>query len=174
MNEHKAIPAPRWAVRAAWASAISATAGFIPIHAVWAAGIPLWADPAKFDDWYAQGGGPYLFLLSGLAVLAGILALSMIRPWGQVFPRRAPLLAGRKVPRRTLSATGFTVAAFLLGYTVWAAWQSVVTFGDEGIFSEWIVVYGIPHFLVWGIGLLMATWSYRARTARPRPALAAV
>jgi hypothetical protein len=164
MNEHLAVPAPRWAVRAAWASAISATVGFIPIHAVWAAGIPLWADPDKFEVWYDQGGGPYLFVLSGLATLAGILALSLVRPWGQVFPRWVPLLAGRKVPRRTLAATGFTVSTFLLGYTVWAAWQTATDFTEEGVFSPWIAVYGIPHFLVWGIGLFAAAWSYRART----------
>ncbi|MFD8784576.1 hypothetical protein [Kitasatospora sp. NPDC059599] len=37
-------------------SALSATAGFIPLHAVWALGVPLWADEAKFRDWYAGGG----------------------------------------------------------------------------------------------------------------------
>ncbi|MEU5157433.1 hypothetical protein [Glycomyces sp. NPDC021274] len=169
MNEHTAVEAPRWAVRAAWASALSSTVGFIPIHAVWAAGIPLWADPDKFKDWYVEGGGPYLFVLSGLATLAGILALSLIRPWGQIFPRWVPLLAGRKVPRRTLSGTAFAVSVFLLGYTGWAAWLTAADFTDEGIFSPWIVVYGIPQFLVWGIGLFMAAWSYRARTA-PRPA----
>ncbi|MEU1686695.1 hypothetical protein [Micromonospora sp. NPDC005707] len=37
-------------------------------------------------------------------------------------------------------------------------------FTDDGIFSPWIVVYGIPQFLVWSIGLFLAAWSYRART----------
>jgi hypothetical protein len=164
-------PAPRWAVRAAWASALSATIGFIPLHAVWALGIPLWADEDKFRDWYADGGGPYLFVLCGQAVMAGVLALSLVRPWGLVFPGWTPLLAGRRVPRRTLTTTAFAVSAFLLLYTVWAAVLSVIQVNDEdlresgAIFSPWIVVYGIPQFLVWGIGLFLAAASYRARTS---------
>ncbi|WP_067474634.1 hypothetical protein [Actinomadura hibisca] len=159
------MPVPRWAVRAACASAFSATVGFIPLHAVWAVGVPLWADESKFRDWYAQGGGPYLLVLSGMATLAGVLALSLVRPWGRIFPRWVPLLSGRMVPRRTLCTTAFAVSAFLLLYTAWAAWLSVGSFNDDGVFSPWIVVYGIPQFLVWGIGLFLAAWSYRARTA---------
>ncbi|MFJ6789430.1 hypothetical protein [Streptomyces angustmyceticus] len=156
---------PRWAVRAAYASALSATVGFIPLHAVWALGIPLWADQEKFRAWYAVGGGPYLFVLSGLALLAGVLALSLVRPWGLVFPSWTPFLAGRRVPRRTLAATAFTVSAFLLLYTVWAAAQTVGDFSDDGVFTPWIVVYGIPQFLVWSIGLALAAHSYRRRTS---------
>ncbi|MEU7731478.1 hypothetical protein AB0B78_40735 [Streptomyces sp. NPDC040724] len=159
------IPLPsRRAVRAAYASAFSATVGFIPLHAVWALGIPLWADENKFRDWYAVGGGPYLFVLSGMAVMAGVLALSLVRPWGLVFPSWVPLVAGRRVPPRTLASTAFTVAAFLLLYTVWAAILTVIQWNDPGVFSRWIVVYGIPQFLVWGIGLLIAAHSYRSRT----------
>ncbi|GCD46915.1 hypothetical protein GKJPGBOP_06669 [Streptomyces paromomycinus] len=59
--------------------AFSATVGFIPLHAVWALGVPLWADEEKFREWYAAGGGPCLPVLSDLALLAGILALSPVR-----------------------------------------------------------------------------------------------
>lgn len=165
--EHTAgVPAPpRPAVRAAYASALSATVGFIPLHAVWALGIPLWADEDRFEEWYALGGGPYLFLLNGLALLAGILALSLVRPWGVVFPGRTPFLAGRRVPRRTLAATAFALSAFLLLYTVRAVAQTVTGFDDDAVFSPWIVVYGIPQFLVWGGGLLIAARSYRRRTS---------
>ncbi|MFF7994975.1 hypothetical protein ACFZDG_35035 [Kitasatospora xanthocidica] len=161
-----AVPPPsRRATRAAHLSALSATVGFIPLHAVWAFGVPLWADETRFRDWYAGGGGPYLLSLSAMAALAGVLALSLVRPWGVVFPRWVPLLAGRRVPPRTLAATASTVAVFLLLYTAWAAALSVAQWNEPGVFSRWIVVYGIPQFLVWGIGLLVAARSYRARTA---------
>ncbi|WP_411137748.1 hypothetical protein [Streptomyces sp. C10] len=163
------VPRPsRRAHRAAYASALSATLGFIPLHAVWALGIPLWADEGRFRDWYDLGGGPYLFVLSGLALLAGVLALSLVRPWGLVFPAWVPLARGRRVPRRTLTATAYSVAAVLLLYTAWAAAQLTLHFGDDGIFSPWTVVYGIPQFLVWGIGLLIAAHSYRTRTSPSR------
>ncbi|WP_199548313.1 hypothetical protein [Streptomyces sp. N35] len=166
-------PPPRRAVRAAYASALSATAGFIPLHAVWALGVPLWADESKFPDWYADGGGPYLFVLSGLAALAGVLALSLVRPWGLVFPSRVPLVHGRRVPPRTLTTTAVTVAALLLAYTAFAAFQTVAQWNDPGIFSRWITVYGIPQFLVWGIGLLIAARSYGRRTRLVLPHYAA-
>ncbi|MER7170005.1 hypothetical protein [Streptomyces mesophilus] len=160
-------PPPRRAVRAAYASALSATVGFIPLHAVWACGVPLWADANKFRDWYAAGGGPYLFLLNSLAALAGVLALSLVRPWGLVFPAWVPLVHGRRVPRRTLTTTAVTVAVFLLAYTAFATFQTVAQWNDPGIFSRWITVYGIPQFVVWGAGLLIAAVSYgrRARLA---------
>ncbi|MEV4106351.1 hypothetical protein [Nonomuraea sp. NPDC049695] len=100
-----------------------------------------------------------------MAMLAGVLALSLVRPWGLVFPRWVPLVSGQRVPHRTLATTAFAVSVFLLGYTAWAAWQLAADFSDDGIFSPWIVVYGIPQFLVWGIGLFLAAWSYRARAA---------
>ncbi|MEV7728942.1 hypothetical protein AB0P15_30015 [Streptomyces sp. NPDC087917] len=157
---------PRRATRAAYASALSATVGFIPLHSVWALGIPLWVDEDKFRDWYAVDGGPYLFVLCGLALMAGVLALSLVRPWGLVFPSGAPLVAGRRVPPRTLASTAYTVAVFLLLYAAWAAVLTVSQWNEPSIFSRWIVVYGIPQFLVWGIGLLIAAHSYRGRTTR--------
>ncbi|MGW2918848.1 hypothetical protein ACWDBF_13415 [Streptomyces angustmyceticus] len=67
----------------------------------------------------------------------------------------------RSVAARTCSCS----AAFLLLYTVWAAAQTVGDFSDDGVFIPWIVVYGIPQFLVWGIGLALAAHSYRRRTS---------
>ncbi|TYC68188.1 hypothetical protein EH183_40845 [Streptomyces sp. CB01881] len=156
---------PRRAVRAAYASALSATLGFVPLHAAWALGVPLWTDEENFRAWYAEGGGPYLFVLCAMAVLAGALALSLVRPWGLVFPAWVPLVAERPVPRRTLAATAHALSAFLLLYTAFAAFVTVTQFDSaDAIFSPWIVVYGIPQFLVWGIGLLVAARSYAART----------
>ncbi|MFD8751057.1 hypothetical protein ACFV0O_08745 [Kitasatospora sp. NPDC059577] len=87
---------------------------------------------------------------------------------GVVFPGWVPLAGGRRVPHRTLAATAFTVATFLLLYTAWAAALTVVQWNEPGIFSRWIVVYGIPQFLLWGFVLLIAARSYRSRTT-PRP-----
>ncbi|MER7500866.1 hypothetical protein AB0L05_02240 [Nonomuraea pusilla] len=45
------------------------------------------------------------------------------------------------------------------------AWQVIHRFSDDGVFSRWMGVCGVPQFLGWGIGLFAAAWSYRARTA---------
>ncbi|MFI6941329.1 hypothetical protein ACIBI4_18800 [Streptomyces sp. NPDC050418] len=158
-------PPSRRTIRAAYASALSATVGFIPLHAVWALGIPLWADPDRFDTWYAEGGGPYLFVLNAMAALAGLLALSLVRPWGHTFPAWLPLLRGHRVPPRTLTATAYTVATALLAYTAFATYRTFVEWNDPGVFSRWIAVYGIPQFLVWGIGLFIAARSYGRRAS---------
>ncbi|MEU5021664.1 hypothetical protein AB0G60_30235 [Streptomyces angustmyceticus] len=36
---------------------------------------------------------------------------------------------------------------------------------DDGVFTPLIVVYGIPQFPVWSIGLALAAHSYRRRTS---------
>ncbi|GAA1623694.1 hypothetical protein GCM10009828_059960 [Actinoplanes couchii] len=87
-------PEPR-AVVAGWVAALAAGAGFIPLHLVWAAGIPLFADAKRFAAWHAHGGGAYLWIVNGLAVLPVILALALIRPWGLVFPARMSMIRPR-------------------------------------------------------------------------------
>jgi hypothetical protein len=155
----------RIVIRSAYLSAAAATIGFIPLHLVWALGIPLWADADLFAAWHRDGGGTYLLTLNVLALLPAVLAVALVRPWGEVFPRWAPLLAGRPVPRRLLIAPGFGVSVFLLGYTVFAAAVAPSQWNDPAaVFSPWLIVYGVPQFLVWAIGLLIATRSYARRT----------
>jgi hypothetical protein len=43
---------------------------------------------------------------------------------------------------------------------------AIVVFDEpEAIFSPWTIVYGVPQFTVWALGLFLATRSYSARTA---------
>ena len=86
------VPPPsRGAIRAAYSAV-----GFIPLHLIWALGVPLFAYPELFDPWYADGGGGYLWALNGLALLPIVLALALVRPWGLIFPRWVPGLSGRE------------------------------------------------------------------------------
>jgi hypothetical protein len=152
-------PPSRRAVRAAWAAAASATLGFVPLHLAWALGFPLFADPELFRDWHDDGGRGYLLTLNALAVLPAVLALALVQSWGLRFPRRLLVVAG----------TGLGV--FLLLYTLYAAVLGVVLADAENaVFSPWTVVYGVPQFLIWAGGLLIATRSYAART-RPADAV---
>jgi hypothetical protein len=49
------VPPPdRRARVAAYASALSAVIGFVPLHMVWALGIPLFADKQRFATWYVH------------------------------------------------------------------------------------------------------------------------
>ncbi|MGC4746848.1 hypothetical protein ACLQ28_14465 [Micromonospora sp. DT201] len=165
------VPPPSRIARiAAYASAAAAVIGFIPLHLVWAFKVPLFANEAMFEDWYADGGGLYLFALCILAALPAVMSLALVRPWGLVFPRWVPMVAGRRVPRRLLVIPGYTVPALLLLYSLYAVVVTIVEFDSpEAIFSPWTAVYGLIQFIPWWLGLFLATRSYAARTAPSRP-----
>ncbi|GIE34453.1 hypothetical protein Ait01nite_074980 [Actinoplanes italicus] len=137
----------------------------MPLHVVWAAGIPLFADEQRFEVWHADGGAAYLWTLNALAVLPAVLAFALIRRWGLEFPRWVPRLAGRRVPRLLLVVPGYALVVALSGYTALAVVLSFVQWDSpEVIFSPWTGVYGVVHFVVWISALAVATHSYAKRT----------
>ncbi|MEU8816824.1 hypothetical protein [Actinoplanes sp. NPDC048796] len=153
------------AVRAGWVAALAATVGFMPLHVVWAAGVPLFAVEERFDEWHADGGAVYLWTLNALALLPAVLALALIRPWGLVFPGWVPGLAGRRVPRGLLLVPGYGLVVALSAYLAFATVLAFVQWdAPEAIFSPWTGVYGILHFTVWIVALAVATRSYERHT----------
>ena len=95
-----------------------------------------------------------------LKVLAGLLALALVRPWGRVLPRRlllvtawggATLLAlygGLLVVVQALLVSGVIAPAGSVDWT--ALW--------------WHLLVWDPWFLVWGILLGVAAWYYQRGT----------
>ncbi|BEL07770.1 hypothetical protein Q0Z83_059610 [Actinoplanes sichuanensis] len=154
------VPPPgRRAVLAGRVAALAATVGFMPLHVVWAAGIPLFADAERFRVWHSDGGGFYLWTLTTLALLPAGYALALIRPWGLTFRD------GRRVPRMLLIAPGYALVAALGGYAALAVVLSAVQWDSpEAIFSPWTGVYGIGQFTVWVGALAVAVRSYARRT----------
>ncbi|MEW9531518.1 hypothetical protein [Microbispora sp. NPDC049125] len=109
-----------------------------------------------------------------LAVLGVFLILSLVRPWGQVFPRWTLSLRGRRVPRWLPLTPAMIGAATLAPYggagAVYAALGTlgVVTVprGDlptpgDALLVIWI---GLGAFAVYGIALGVVAWSYLRRT----------
>ena len=114
-----------------------------------------------------QGGGVSLSLFEIGFVLAGmVLPLALIRPWGQVFPRRVPLLSGRRVPRWLVLGPAFGIAG---GLTVYFG-VAIVQFAAETLSGTWEQRAGslplaffwvaMPAYLVWGLGLGVAALGY--------------
>ncbi|WP_234392960.1 hypothetical protein [Streptomyces pactum] len=116
-----------------------------------------------------------------LAALGVFLLWGLVRPWGQVFPRWAPFLRGRRVPRRLPLTPALIGAATLAPYGVFGlgyltlATTGVVTMrrGDfpspaDALLVAWI---GMIAFAAYGIALAVAARSYWSRT-RPLPAAA--
>ncbi|MFF0519941.1 hypothetical protein ACFYTC_14635 [Actinomadura nitritigenes] len=183
--------APRGVRRAAYAGALA----FVPYMAMkttWAfggtfAGIPGDEVVAEFRRNGASGLvltlERYGLDFTTLSALAGIfLLLGLTHRWGQVFPRWAPPLTGRRVPRWLPLVPAWLGAATLGPYGVVGtlAYLLPIAAGvrdlpHDGLMSGWsgwtVAACGIGAFGVYGIALGIAALSYQRRT-RPRCAAA--
>jgi hypothetical protein len=181
-------PPPPWARRAGHVAWVAPLLGFIPLHIPWILGIPLFANPDPFREWY-HGRGPgvgdhpvdgflglpagafYLSILCILAGLGGILALGLISDWGLVFPRWIPLLPGHRVPPWLPLTPTVLGSTLMIGYSMTLPWQFPAALRDaspEDIFTITGVLIGLPLLLAWTIALPTAGWSYYRRTRAPR------
>lgn len=93
----------------------------------------------------------------GLALSSGswfalVLTIGLIRPWGEVFPRWIPFLAGRRVPVAAAAVPGGIVAAMLCFAAVPFLMQAALGGSIEMtlIFPCWL----------WGPALALAVWGY--------------
>ncbi|MER6307995.1 hypothetical protein [Streptomyces sp. NPDC001657] len=89
------LDVPRWARRAAHAVPL-----VILPSGLWRIGVMLAVPGFGGAAARAQGTGTHLYLLVLVIVSEGLglLTLGLVRPWGEVVPRRVPLLGGRTVP----------------------------------------------------------------------------
>ncbi|MFF4389076.1 hypothetical protein ACFY0G_20150 [Streptomyces sp. NPDC001552] len=162
---------PKWATGAGYAACLAPLIGFVPLHALWAFGVPVWAYEEKFDAWYADGGGPYLGLLCVLALLGSALAVALVHPCGHRVPRWVPVLAGRPVPRELVLWPAVAGSALLAVYGLWGtglALYFLFADRDDLVFDAWAGAGTMAVILAWVAGLVPATWSYHARTAPKR------
>ncbi|MFI7491951.1 hypothetical protein ACIBXA_26580 [Micromonospora echinaurantiaca] len=154
-------PAPRWAVR---------TAHLIPLltlpSGLWrialVAGVPLGTVgvDGPIRGWLAV----YIVSLSVLSEALALLAIGLVRPWGETFPRWLPLVGGRRVPPAfaVTAATAGAVALILIwGYAaVNMVLRDVTGFTPAG-FALVAVCYA--PLLLWGPLLLALTAAYHRR-----------
>ena len=111
------------------------------------------------DDLDAEPGIRMMGLgLGTIAFCSGLVTLGLIRPWGEIWPRWVPVLAGRPVPVLAAVVPG-TIASLLL------------LVGSPGLFTmlssadEWWIMLFLP-FPIWGtaVGLATAAYYFRRRT----------
>ncbi|WP_052707692.1 hypothetical protein [Streptomyces rubellomurinus] len=109
-----------------------------------------------------------------LAALGIFLLLGLVRPWGLVFPRRLPLLAGRPVPRWLPLAPAWATAAVLAPvFGVLAPVNGVLavlglSHPNTAGFSPFAFTIAYGGFGPFGLALGAAAWSYQRRTGRTR------
>lgn len=99
---------PRWAVIAAHAvPLVTLPSGLWRIALV--AGVPVVSDDSVDTGW--GWTSVYIISLSLVSEALAFLTLGLVRHWGEVVPRRIPLLGGREV--RPLAAVGPALAGAL-------------------------------------------------------------
>lgn len=124
---------------------------------------------------------PESFPAMETALLAGgvLLSLALIRPWGRVFPRWVPFLAGRQVPRSIpiVAGWGLSVALILQGATTIFGALSHLLGGQplplDGSANSWVILTVYAGWSLFGLALLGATYAYQQRTRGACPACAA-
>ncbi|MFU8871417.1 hypothetical protein [Micromonospora sp. SL4-19] len=160
-------PAPAWAIRAAHLiPLITLPSGLWRIALV--TGVPLGMSEQGGPVRLGLGESVYIVSLSVVSEALALLSLGLVRPWGEVFPRRLPLLGGRRVPPSfaiTVATAGAIAVTLIWGY---AAWGLLVAGNDLGGttagFALLLACY-LP-LLLWGPLLLTVAYAYHRRRCR--------
>jgi hypothetical protein len=154
----------RWAVRVAVAVPLL----YALSRWAWALGFPL----GITDEFYRQGRAVGLWwrgaALATLAAAGALLTLGLVRRWGEVFPRRLPLLGGRRVPPAlavvpaTMMAVIVTTAGLMF---VRVAITGTFSIGGNPITLRENLGALAPELLwpLWGVALGAAALAYHYR-----------
>ncbi|MCX5445706.1 hypothetical protein OSI21_09270 [Streptomyces libani] len=179
-------------LRAAWQVAHEPVAGvsrrmqYVALAVVLAV-LPssLWRLPIAFDHGIGVGERAYVVFLSVLSEALAFTAFGLIARWGEVFPRRLPLLGGRWVP--TMAAViPATIGAVLLTF-LWTLLAPITQImgrtirgdvlprvfpGEAGGWEEARFHLCYAPLVLWGPLLAVLTVAYwkRRRTAENAPA----
>jgi hypothetical protein len=168
---HPLVPSgPRAASRRVRRIAYAGCVAWLPyagLHTLGALGVP-GVEPGGYQP--SPEMAIALWIGIGLSIF---LLLGLVSPWGQVFPRWAPPLAGRRVPRLLPIAPVWLIAPTFVLYGLGSGvFVLLIAFGAlswQGDFG--LIGYGQPiSFAGYGLALVIAAASYQART---RPDLAA-
>lgn len=157
---------PRWVVAFAYLAVAACTARLVAQLVVGLEMNPLTHGPAMIV--FETG-----FLLAGI-----VLPLALVHTWGRIWPPWVPGLRGRRVPRWPLVVSGSLLGVTMASYFGTATVQMIIDrlqgrspFPPAGgvELPEAFFWVSVPAYLVWGIGLVVTTFSYaRLTSAEPR------
>ncbi|MBE1607106.1 hypothetical protein [Actinopolymorpha pittospori] len=109
-----------------------------------------------FEDWDAT----FVVFVVGMVLAGTLLPLALVHRWGRIWPRWVVPFAGRAVPRWVVLVPAWFMGAGLTGYFGIARVGSMVGDGLGGAYPVWWELAAIGGYVVWGIGLLVASMSY--------------
>ncbi|WP_407839387.1 hypothetical protein ACE1OC_28360 [Streptomyces sp. DSM 116496] len=141
-----------------------------------ALGVPLGfsGDDPLTDVRFGSGFSLYLIGLSVFAEMLGFLALGLVRRWGEVVPRRLPLIGGRAVPPlAAVIPAGLGAAALtLLGVLGVIGWNDPGNMGAPGSptgVAYWVMTACYLPLVAWGPLLAVVTVAYHRRRSAAAP-----
>ncbi len=167
-----APPPPRWARRAASLAVLTTVPSGLWRIAM-AVGIPVGAsDQIRRERYGFPGWGTvYVCGLTLLLVGLALLTLGLVQRWGEVLPRRIPLVGGKRVPplAAVVPAGAGAVALTLLWASTMANIETIwALYGLDG--SERVLMMACyAPLLLWGPLLGAVTISYHRRHRPDRP-----
>ncbi|WP_152360890.1 hypothetical protein [Microlunatus speluncae] len=154
-QQHRLLDRPgRWVRRHRTVITILAALGPLPyclVRLTWLTPWPYGMDPATLPADIRIWG----LLLSSGGWAGLVLTIGLIRPWGEIFPRWVPFLAGRRVPIWFAAAPGSFIAAVLCVSAI----PMIRSFAEGGIEGGLISMVIFP-FWFWGPMLSLAVWGY--------------
>jgi hypothetical protein len=163
-------PVPRWAYRLAHAIPL-----LVLPSGLWRIGLVLGSSMGMLDDTgtptYLNGIGikAYVVGLSIFSEAVALTALGLVHRWGEVVPRRLPLIGGRRVhPYAAI------IPATVGGLSLIALW----TYAFRDAYTNHFVPFASPVWKtlmltcytplnLWGPALLALTWAYHKRRVTP-------
>ncbi|MBD0671802.1 hypothetical protein [Streptomyces sp. CBMA156] len=164
---------PRWAVLTGYAITLAVLPSCLWRIGGFVLGLPLLhhsptppdQDPASFD-----GGWAYILALSVVSEALALLCFGLVARWGEVWPRRIPVLGGRPVPvlaavipaglgSAALMVFPYAMVMFSLGLTIRGDRGGVVTHGWQTVVF-WICYLPLA---AWGPLLAVLTVHYYRR-----------
>ncbi|MFI1830135.1 hypothetical protein ACH41E_27415 [Streptomyces sp. NPDC020412] len=155
-------PAPRWAVRAAHLTAL-----VVLPTGLWRLAMVLGHPSGYTDEGFVPfetfGSKVWMLTLSVGCELLALLTIGLVRPWGEVVPRRIPLIGGKPVPLLAAVIPAALGALVLTG--VWAVlplWWSV-PHADMTATGNLVVGILYQPLVLWGPLVGAVTFSYYRR-----------
>ena len=168
-----------WVLRHRRGLTVAAAAGPLPYALVRATWLTPWPLVGPVDESLPPEVRLWGLLLGGGALLGAVLTVGLIRPWGEVFPRWMPRLAGRRVPAAAAVVPGGVVAGIVCAAAVPMLTMIVAAQPDtvaEGLsVLQRIEMAVVFPFWFWGPTLALAVWGYarhRETTRRSEAELA--
>ncbi|MEV7525957.1 hypothetical protein [Streptomyces sp. NPDC091371] len=161
-------PVPRWAVRVAHAIPLCV----LP-SGLWRVALVLGLAGYDADYHWAVWERPYVIGLSVVSEGLALLALGLVRPWGEVVPPWVPGLHGRRIPIPAVVIPAALGATLIMMFCAYAVLNQIFGFvepmnenGDGSPTSgpaAWALWTAYAPLLAWGPLLAILTVAYYRR-----------